>query len=573
VYDIETETFGKVNSIKDKFKTISMYEVEQDKIHFFTYQETDKIKKVFNRHRVVIGHNNINYDNVVLLRHNIGLDLRQHLIIDTYVIAKKRGSFLGLLNESKSLNNLSKFFKLKHYKEEDFDYSLLKKENWTDEELNKIKKYNNNDVMVTYELFKVFYDFFKPFTEYISYTNIKNYSWLLSTMSSYAYKVICHNCNIPEEYNNDTNRIEYKGGYVAEPIKEYDEDILCFDFASLYPHCFIQCNLFSPDNNGWTNKKIGMKGSYSFKQGNIEKYIQFLYDKRKEYKKIGDKREYALKIIINSLYGITANPIFKNLYHHNSARDCTAIARYCIKYARKRFNDFGYENVYTDTDSIYVNLKGKTKEQAIEISRLIENELKKEFLFPAETFKFDLDEEIKYIYFFKDKNKNRFLKKFYIYITKDDKIVIKGLPIIKNDSSQIGYIIFKKYMEEDFKKGKRWFKYTDVKKWCLKEVKNNLNLVIRKFRVNDYDIYKNPSQLQAQISKKYGKGTHYLITNNKVGVGKGKRYCTLEEFKKNNLKISDINFDKFWSEMEFFVNDIPLFDINMSENTLSLWSY
>lgn len=556
IYDIETKVLNNnINPNTDEFRTIAIYDVDNNKYHFYTNKDINIIKNVFKKHKVIIGHNNIEYDNVVLKRYNILL--KYHTLIDTLVIARKRALFLGIKYEKKSLSNLAKFFKLKHYKDDDFNYDVLQKKVFTNKDLEYIKNYNINDVIVTYELYMYFANFFEPFKEFISdYNNLK-FNWLTSSIASYAYKAICYMCDIKEEYNDSGCSTKYTGGFVTEPIQGYANNVILFDFASLYPHVFSQCNLFSPVHNGWTSKDIGMKGEYNKeKQGKIEKLLMKLYKKRIAYKDVGDKREYVIKIILNSIYGASANPVFKNIYNRTGARDCTAISRYCIKTAIKMFTEFGYNCLYTDTDSVYIELRNnQTKEMATQIAEIVVEKLQKQFLFQESTFKLKIDDEIKHIYFFK-KN-NRYLKKMYIYVTNNNKLIIKGLPMIKNDSSKIGYYIFKKYMKESLKKGEYLFNYKNVKKWLNIELKNNPLITARTFTVKEPDLYKNKSQLQYQISKKYGSGTHKLITNNLYGVGKSKHYCLVKEYKEQGLVPDNIDTSKFWSEIRLFIKNPP----------------
>ena len=77
---------------------------------------------------------------------------------------------------------------------------------------------------------------------------------------------------------------------------------------------------------------------------------------RKEYKKQGDPKEYAIKILLNSLYGLSGTPVFKQLYNYNTASDCTAIGRQSLIHARTEFLNAGYEVLYSDTDSVYIQV-------------------------------------------------------------------------------------------------------------------------------------------------------------------------------------------------------------------------
>jgi len=170
-------------------------------------------------------------------------------------------------------------------------------------------------------------------------------------------------------------------------------------------------------------------------------------------------------------------------------------------------------------------------------------------------FKLEVDYEIKHIWFFNNGNKT--LKKYYMFVTQNNNLIIKGLPLKKSDSSGIGYIIFNKYMREQVIKGDIMFKYEDVKAWVQTELNKDPSIVTRAFKVMKKEAYKTTSQLQSQISTKYGAGKHLLIPNHKFGVGKGKRYCTLQEYKDNGLIIEDIDLSKMWSELKHFTN-IPV---------------
>ena len=67
IYDIETKTEqGKIDPLKDQLRTISMYEVEKNQMHFFTFKDIKLIKELFKKHRVIVGFNNKYYDDPIL---------------------------------------------------------------------------------------------------------------------------------------------------------------------------------------------------------------------------------------------------------------------------------------------------------------------------------------------------------------------------------------------------------------------------------------------------------------------------------------------------------------------------
>jgi DNA polymerase elongation subunit (family B) len=559
IFDIETQTFGKPNPKKDVFKYMGAYSYIDKKYYFL--DDKDEVKELLKRHKIIVGFNSYHYDEPIMKR--CGCWVGGHTHLDLYKIIKKRSNLLRCENESKSLRNLAKFFGMKVQKGE-MDYELLNKPAISQEEFYTIKEYTLKDIEVTKELFEYIYNFFEPFKEYLSKYDQDRFKWLTTSTGAYAYKVICNMTGIEEEYSDIREGERYKGGYVSLPTQaEEHDDILCYDFNSLYPHCFIQANLYShscnccKEEDKWTgNEMFPVTGKYCIKtQGKIEKLLLEMYKKRQVYKKDNDRREYVIKIIINTMYGISGSPLFKNLYSYKTASDCTLIARRSTKFARKKFQSAGYEVLYSDTDSVYLKDPFKDPERLKFIKKHIVDTIKKNLPFPAETFDMGVDDEIKHIWFFKKNDK--FLKKFYIYVTEGGKVKVKGLPMIKNDSSKVGYHVFKKYMLESVKQGVIKFDYENVKLWVDNELRLNLDYVVRTYKVNSFETYKNESQLQAQISKKYGAGVHYLIANKKVGVGKGCRYCTREEFKDAELGFDDLVLTKFWSEMEVFC-DIPV---------------
>ena len=582
VYDTETSVTGnKPDGNKDVLRTISMYEIEQDKWYFYTYKQIREIQTVFNKHRVIIGHNIKVYDNPVLIR--AGISLRYHLVLDTLEIVRKRSSNTSaplsfLLYESKALSNLAKVLKLEHYKDEDFDYDILSKPDWTKEELEYIKTYNDLDVQVTLELFNYLKNFFEPYKAFLKDTDIKNFSWLKSAMSVYAYKVICNFAGIIEEYDDNSVHKKFSGGWVTEPEVEQEHDnIFCLDYASLYIHIYIMCNLYSPSVEGWNGDGFFKTyGSFNNKkQGRIEQAIHKIYDLRKKLKQQGDPREKALKCVLVILWGITGNPTFKNVYDYDSASSCTSIAQKCIKYAREVFEDYGYKFLYTDTDSVYIKDPFKNRKKLLLVKNIIISDIKSHVPFPVDTFDMDIDYEIDHIWFFN--NGDKVLKKCYMFVTTNKELVVKGLPLKKSDSSGIGYHIFNKYMRKDVINGNIVFDYDKVKYWVKTELNNDISIVLRTFKVMKASAYKNESQLQSQISKKYGYGKHELITNNVFGVGKGKRYCTIKEFREQGLTIDNIDLSKMWSELKHFTT-IPVTVkvknqrlINKNQKTLFEW--
>lgn len=402
VLDIETDG---LNTETSKMKWFGAFSFKTNEYYFYTYEHLEEIQRLIDEHRVVVGYNSQDFDIPICendhsklnFDYKVRIDLMRVLFIPgtrrsvRENIIKVDGKILKNILPNHKLKTVAEVLKLSVMKG-DIDYKIFRQNNWTSEETKEILKYLYADVKITKELFEFMYKEFLPMKEFMSEIDKRRYNWFRTSVASYGYKVICHHANIKEEYGEPGKRRQYEGGYVMTPKSETIKgNIICFDFSSLYPNIFMQCNLYShnckccSDNEKWNgNKMFPINGKYCIKTtGKIEKVIKNFYLKRLEYKENKDPREYTMKLIINSLYGATGSPIFKNLYSQTTASDCTLIARCCIKYAKKKFENNGYDVIYGDTDSCYILIpKGKTTETASMIAEKIVDDLQKNMPFP-----------------------------------------------------------------------------------------------------------------------------------------------------------------------------------------------
>jgi len=210
------------------------------------------------------------------------------------------------------------------------------------------------------------------------------------------------------------------------------------------------------------------------------------------------------------------------------------------------------------------------------VKEQIINDIKKSVPFPQDTFDMGIDDEIKYMYFFENsakvsqendeeldeddilnKSKN-LMKKNYIYVTKDDKVKIKNLGLNKKSNSALSKEIFWKYLVPEIKKGEILFTKTYIKNIINELLEKDISLALMRKEVGEFEQYvKAPTSLPAQISKKYGSGIHFLIHNLKrIGIGKGKFYCKIDEFKANNMKVQDIDLSNVWQELHYFIKPV-----------------
>jgi len=163
---------------------------------------------------------------------------------------------------------------------------------------------------------------------------------------------------------------EYEGGAVFDPITGVRENVSVLDLRSLYPMCMVTTNA-SPetkvDPETYDGKTYRAPNGTHFRKepdGIIREMVDELLTEREEKKSLRDEndpesREYeqydrqqqAVKVIMNSLYGVLGWDRFR-LYDKEMGAAVTATGREVIEYTDEVVRDEGYEVVYGDTDSV-----------------------------------------------------------------------------------------------------------------------------------------------------------------------------------------------------------------------------
>lgn len=599
IYDIETATAtAQPDGERDTFRVFGCYSYITDEPYLLT--DIEKVRRTIDSHDYLVGFNTLQYDNNVLRR--CGFDSQIFQIFnprfrksDSYFKSKHNIDLLRAIEKRVKiikvgkdllddilirydLDSIARTIGLAKGKIPDFDYGLLKKDAWTEEEWSQIREYTLRDIDLTKRLYEWLERYFEGFRDFLSQKDIRKKAYLHSSPSAFAYKALCNELNLEEEYLEDGEEQTYGGGYVAYPAGEsFDDthgDIYLLDFKSLYPHVNIQCNLFCPKDSGWNgNGVFKTDGTYDDKnQGAIEEFLQATYRKREEYKKNDNPREYALKIILNSIYGISSSRRFKHVYRDHTAPDCTALGRQWIMLARKRFREAGYLNIFSDTDSVCLFDSFRDKDRLLKTKDDIIREIKANVPFPSDTFDMGIDAEIANIWFFKgrlkksedddkwmdeddfENKKKGLLKKNYIYLTKDGDVIVRNLGVRKKSASQLTRRIFWEILVPKIKRERKVrFEKAFFVEAINELLKEDLSLAATRYRVNAFETYKKESQLQAQIARRYGPGIHFLIPNKRFGVGKRKHYCTIGEFRNNGLETKDIDLGNVWRELDYFI--------------------
>ena len=174
-----------------------------------------------------------------------------------------------------------------------------------------------------------------------------------------------------------------KGGFVKDSKPGIYHDVLVLDFKSLYPSIITTFNI---DPLSFTDKKKekvveAPNGALFINQeGILPEIIKKLHNEREKAKK--EKKElasYALKITMNSFFGVLASPNCR-YFSLDMANAITSFGREIIQKTAKQIEAEEHKVIYSDTDSVFVtaNTKGKKADNlGIEIQDKINNFYKK----------------------------------------------------------------------------------------------------------------------------------------------------------------------------------------------------
>lgn len=281
------------------------------------------------------------------------------------------------------------------------------------------------------------------------------------------------NLNIEQRMN-----LTYQGAFVMEPKVGFYEDVVFFDFMSLYPSIIVAKNIdpgtFNKAEKGYKTPEIlddhGKKVYYYFdskKEGFIPKVVKDLIVRRNRIKEILKKeksplleaRSYALKTVANSSYGMLA--FFGARYYcRECAASIAAFGREYIKTTIKRAEE-EFKVIYSDTDSLAITLKGKTKKSAFDFLNKINDTL------PSL-----MELEIENFYprgiFVSKKGDSQGAKKKYALIDENNKLKIIGFETVRRDWSLIARETQLKIIEMILKEGN----YENALKYIKKVIKD-----------------------------------------------------------------------------------------------------
>ncbi len=274
-------------------------------------------------------------------------------------------------------------------------YKKIKVATWRDwqENFEGFIKYAIRDVEILYLIDKKLkiFEYLIQMQILSSITSLNDIMSVTKLIDSMVIKKFWNKLIFPN--NKEAQRQNYKGGLTIDPtISGVHKGVAVLDYASLYPTTIMAYNI-SPETFLFSKKQLGQKQFQEqlqfLKDNNIsyvdtgesdelfgERYIFLshkehigclpelsydLYTMRKEYKQlakkastaderlVADKKQYAIKIILNSIYGAMGFPYFR-LFVPECADSITFFGRKALRFAMDKMSACGIV-LYGDTDS------------------------------------------------------------------------------------------------------------------------------------------------------------------------------------------------------------------------------
>jgi len=300
----------------------------------------------------------------------------------------------------------------------------------------------------------------------------------------------------------------YKGGFVYEPKPGLYKDIVVFDYRSLYPTIIsshnidpgtINCDCCEDKKPAPTEKK-----KYWFctkKKGFLPNLIADLITRRMRIKDIMkekstplmEARSQSLKLLANSFYGYLGFPMAR-WYSIGCARSTAAYGRFYIHKVIDEAEKEKFKVIYSDTDSIFLTLDGKTEKQAAKFQEKINielpglMELENEGIYPSGIFV--------------SAKAGKFgAKKKYALLSEEGNLKIRGFETVRRNWSPIAKDVQEKILQIILKESQPEKALKYVKK-TIKELREN------KVALKDVTIR---TQLQKDIDEYDAIGPHVAI--------------------------------------------------------------
>jgi len=336
---------------------------------------------------------------------------------------------------------------------------------WDSNELDELAEYSLGDSLVLDEL----YDFFIPLElevakvsgttlgEAAISTTGQLVEWLLMREAHKNNQIIPNKPSDEEIERRLANPVE--GAYVKTPEAGIYKNIAVLDFRGLYPSIIVAHNIdpstICNDCTDYYESPIGVR----FRKepiGIAPKLLKSLIEERievkKAYKKDPDNkalgaRNMALKILANSFYGYLGYARSR-WYSRECAGSVTAYGRQYIMNVINEAEKSGFKSLYTDTDSVFLLLEGKSKDDVFAFLKKINSML-------PSGMELELEDFYTSGVFVGKRSGDVGAKKKYALLSENGRIKIRGFELVRRDWADIARETQRKVLELILKEGSK----------------------------------------------------------------------------------------------------------------------
>lgn len=251
-----------------------------------------------------------------------------------------------------------------------------------DNDLKKLEKYNKEDVNLLHELDKklgimeliigVCVESRTPYKHYFISELVDNY--ILQEAKKHA-RILPSNMWKLLNREGSSDKQKYTGGAVFDVTTGLHDNVVVWDFNSMYPNVLITWNigldtflgkdLQSPPNVPYVKTPSGCYFRKDIKSINaivaekllserkeVKKKMKDLDKESVEYKVLNNKSE-IIKVISNSQYGIVGSEYSRH-YSVECAESITLTAQYLLKFTHHVLTTNGKYILSGDTDSVFI---------------------------------------------------------------------------------------------------------------------------------------------------------------------------------------------------------------------------
>ena len=354
----------------------------------------------------------------------------------------------------------------------------------SDDEWKNFFEYNLQDSLITYKLAEKLWPDMLEFSRIIQEPL---FDITRQGMSQLVENYILHNLKkfneiaekrpLHDEIESRRELGKYEGAYVFQPIPGLYEDIVFFDFTSMYSSVIVTYNLSKStllekkekDSLEVNLEKEG-KVHFTKEPGFFPEMLGNIIEMRKKYKSEYKKKEdnlakarsNAYKLLANAAYGYQG--FFGARYYCRQAAASTAtLAKKAILETIEKIKKLDLEVIYSDTDSIAFLRKEKTKKQ-------IEDILEKLNKGMQGIMELELEDFYKRGIWVTKRSSESGAKKKYALIDEKNRMKIRGFETVRRDWCDLARELQSQILELILKEGNEK-KALELVKRTIKDLK------------------------------------------------------------------------------------------------------